>query len=66
MVEYQDTTRPMCKDDYGATHLGTWSFESSTMDVVFGINDPDLLAYFKDDNGFGIGIDPECYYGVTK
>ena len=59
----QDITRPNWESDYeGATHLGTWSYESSTMDVVFTINDPDLLAYLQDGDSFGLGIDPDCHY----
>ncbi len=58
----QDTDLPDWETEFSATHLGTWSYETETMDVVFHISDPVLLAYMQDGNSFGIGIDPDCHY----
>jgi hypothetical protein len=32
------------------------------MDVVFTIDDSDLLAFMQNGDSFGIGIDPDYYY----
>jgi hypothetical protein len=61
-LDYQKENDPNWADQYNATHLGTWSYGSSTKDVVFTINDSDLLAFLNDGDSFGIGIDPDCHY----
>jgi len=53
---------------YSATHLGTWSYDGTTMDVMFSTTDETLLAYLQGGNSFGIGIDPDCHFygsGIT-
>ncbi len=47
---------------YSATSLGTWSYDGTTMDVVFSTTDQTLLAYLQGGNSFGIGIDPDCHF----
>lgn len=51
---------------YNATHLGTWSFNNETKDVVFSTSDSTLLAYMQGGQRFGIGIDPDCHFYLSK
>jgi len=51
-----------------AVSLGTWSYVSTTEDVVFSITDQAALAYLSNGGNFGLGIDPDCHYynsGIT-
>lgn len=47
---------------FNATCLGVWSYIDEAKDVVFTTSDSTLLAFMKNGNGFGIGIDPDCHY----
>lgn len=49
-----------------ATHMGTWSYEDTTMDVVFSVSGASLIALMQNGGTFGIGIDPDCHFTTDK
>jgi len=64
--DWQSTTRPDWEGLFGATLIGTWSYDNQAMDVVFTTTDSSLLAYLQGGERFAIGIDPDCRYFGSK
>jgi len=60
--DWQSTTRPDWEGRFGATLIGTWSYDTDTMDVVFSTTDSLMLSYLQGGERFGIGIDPDCHF----
>ena len=62
------TTLPFWEDpsEFGATSLGTWSYDTEAKDVVYSTTSSDLLEYLTNGDTFGIGVDPDCHFFGTS